>query len=426
MKGYLFSALTVLMFMSLFTLTYYFYARGLSSARLDIQHEKASMVFDDARSDVEDILNLTVELNNSAKATFRFHDTVPAGWNISEAAGLYAAFINTTYARELNSVMYLDAGGLSSSTNPVDFTIHPFRYSYGYGNLSKREVWLRNRTLAQEPESINLTIDLSGEWMNDLVWLEAESLDGADTVVENEGASEDRYLQDFTLASTTVSVPFQMSYTLWVRAVYDNSSKNFTVEVDGRNSTRFDVRDESATSLAFRWFNDTKVTFNLTAGSKIMKVYPGPGSTTESVDVILLTSEYLNLDNEAPIIRPADPAEVYNATGGDLETGLTILFQNVNYTYGTDSLSRTALSEWNFTFNDDDSLRINLGGVTAGVGSYSSMRVRLDDSANGSRASMDTAVRFPAAGGRAYVDGNCTLRMWGPIGRHDRIWLAKG
>jgi hypothetical protein len=426
MRGYLFSALTVLMFLSLFTVTAYFYGKDLSSRRLDIHHEKTAGIFDDVTSDLKSILNLTTDLNNTAKATYGFHDRIPAYWNVSEAVGAYATFLNTTYAREINSVIYLDTGHMSSSTASVDFILQPFLYSYGYGNLTKEELWLRNYTLDDEPEWINLTLDFGDEGINDLIWLESEDLSGADTVVSDNGASRDEYLQDFTLASTTISVPFTLNYTLWVRTVYDNASRNFTVQVDGVNSTRFDIRDVGATSLAYRWFNDTTVSFNPGAGDKILKVYPGPGSTTESIDVVLLTSEYIDLDNIAPISRPPDPVEVYNATDGDMNLDLELLFYNTNYSYHTEDLSRSAKSEWNFTLNDDDGVRVRFGGVTAGgVGSYSSMYVLLNNTVNDSFAVADTVVRFPDAGGRAHVDGNATLTVSGTISRSDRIWLEK-
>ncbi|MFH1055427.1 MAG: hypothetical protein V1744_04965 [Candidatus Altiarchaeota archaeon] len=432
MKGYLFTALTVLMFMSLFMVSYYFYVKSSATVRLDIGAEKTAALFDDVSCDLAAKLDLKAAVDNSDKTLYSFNDRIPAGWDIPSAVRNYSTFLSSTYAEQTNLKLTPDLTALSSPSDEVDLEVMPFHYYYGYSNLSKEKTWFRNKAITNpppsDPEAYDMTLDFNGEGVEDLVWEEGEDFSGGSiTTTPHSEASEGEYAESFDGAITrSVYIPFDTNYTLWVRTVFDNSTKNLTVEVDGKNSTQFNIRNDSSSSLAFKWFNDTAVIFNLTEGNKLIRVYPGPASTTDSLDVVLLTTRYYDLDNTAPITRPVDQAEV-NFTGGvDLRLSLTVRFNNVNHTLESENIDSNALSEWNFTFNDGDSVRINFGAVDVSeVPSYS-MAVLINDTVNGSFGLANTTVTFEASGGRAYVDSGCTLSQAGTLSRSDRIWLAKG
>ncbi|MBD3261208.1 MAG: hypothetical protein GF334_05915, partial [Candidatus Altiarchaeales archaeon] len=64
--GYLYTALTVLLFLSLFSLVLYFYSeRGLSSGQENIEHIKTKAIYDDIMFDLEKITNLTSFVNRT-------------------------------------------------------------------------------------------------------------------------------------------------------------------------------------------------------------------------------------------------------------------------------------------------------------------------------------------------------------------------
>jgi hypothetical protein len=426
-KGYLFTALTVLMFLSLFMLTYYFFAKSYAATAEDISSEKAANLFDDVSDDLAEKMGVGAALNRSGALVLRFDDRIPAAWDVGNATLEYADFIEGILGPEINADLELRTGSLASSTAAVEYEILPVDYAYGYGNLSKRRIWFRNMTTAYKPNSIGLALDFREEGINDIVWSEAENFTAEDGVKTwDADASGGEYMEDFTRLEGTVNIPLSLNYTLWVRAAVDNSSKNFTVEVGGKNSTRFDIREADASSTVFRWYNDTLVAFNMTPGDKTVKVIPEPSSGTESVDVVLLTTKYVSPPDTPPIVRLHDPLEVDNVTGGDMGAEVRVRFRNANYSYATDELSRTGASNWNFTFDDGDSVDIKLGGVIAGRHSFSSMVVALDNSTNGSFGYMNTTASFDPVNGRVYVDSGCDLRLAGRVSRSDRAWLAKG
>ncbi len=419
MRGYLFTALTVLMLASLFVFSYYFYTTDYASTAADIRAEKTANVFDDVACDVEEILGLDAAVRAGSDTVYGFNDRFPAA-GIPSTIRNYTDYVEGAYATETAAELSLNAGALSSATASVDFTLHPFKYAYGYGNLSKKTVWFRNLTLEYEPLELNLTLDFRGENAKDMIWTEAEdySLTG-ETVVDDSDASEDSYVRDFASMNTFIDVPLNVNYTLWVRTVYDNSSKNFTVEIDGRNSSRFDLRDEGASSASFKWFNDTDE-FNLTAGVKTVKVH-SLGAGTESIDVIMLTTDYLDLA-DAHNTRPRDPFTFYNISGGDMEVNVKVLFDNANHTHTSD-LSRTAESQWNITFRDGDGVNVRLGGAD---GHYSSFTAALNDTVNSSNGNLNSSAVFSDTGDERYVDSGCTLNQAGGLARTGRLWLAAG
>jgi hypothetical protein len=425
-RGYMFSALTTLMFLSLFVATYYFYGKALATTRADITADKTAGFFDDVQGDVTTLIDLRTDIDDGNPVAVTFNDRIPAAWDIPSSIRNYSNFLSTTYSNEVSSRLSLNASALSSANTTVNFTIYPYRYAYGYPNLSKTEVWLVNESLDYQPQGLRLGFDFTNEGINDLIWLEAEDFQPGYVVnTYNSQASMQHYFEDFDYMNKTVEVPVNMNYTLWVRTIWDESVKNFTVSIDGKNSTQFNIRHPNS-APTFKWFNDTQVTFNLTAGFRNITVYPSPASGTESIDVILLTTRYVALPDSVPIVRPKDQIEVANASGGGWTFNMTMMFANVNYTFGTGDLARDATSQWNITFNDDDSVRILVGNVTLGYPRTSGLMVDINDTVNGSFGTVNTTIRFPYLGGETYVDSDCTLNVTSQLDRFDTLWLARG
>jgi len=425
MRGYLYTALTVLMFITLFTMTYYFHAKTFTMSQVDIGAEKTRALFDDVTDDISSIVQVSASVNNSEKLTYHFKDTFPASINLTEAFTNYTRFINTTYASKVSSTLILNCSRYADGSAPQDFILNPVGYSWGYVNASKEKIYLLNSSGGDGPEKLSLTFDLTGEAIGDLIWLEAEDFSGADDVVSEGGASQDEYLRQVTLASDTFAVPYEVNYTLWVRTVYDRAHRNFTVEVAGKNSTRFDIRN-SAPESTYKWFNDTLVAHNLTEGEHTVKIYQGPGSVTECVDAVVLTTSYQVFDNVAPITRPVDPFEEDIELGQDLTLSLKLFFHNVNYSFDADTLSRTGKTHWNLTFEDLDSLTITVGNATWDKTSHSSMAAVIKDTNNNSRTTLDAKITFPQISDKAFVQSGCSLEKDDAHPRKNTLWLAYG
>jgi len=426
MRGYMFTILTVLMFLSLFTVTYYFWGKSMASAGADITAQKTAGVFDDVAGDLSSLTGLMARIDTTDPVVVRFDDRVPAAWDVTASVRNYSVFLQGAYADEIGAKIEFSPGSLSATTAASDFRVYPYMFSYGWSNNSKDVVWLRNASLDLSPTQTNLTLDLKGENIEDLVWTEAEDFTYDDSGLKTEGEdfSGGFLMEDFAYMTKTVEVPFPMNYTLWVRAVYDDTEKNFTVEVDGRNATRFDIWNPEG-SGDYKWFNDTLVVFNLTEGPKTIKVFSSASSCTESLDVVVLTTKYMNFGNSAPITPGPDPFEFNPVTGGDWEANLDILFSNVNYTLATSELSRTAASEWNMTFNDGDWMRLQLGGTNRQQNGISSAHLTSDSSQNGSSGLLNLTASF-SPGGKAYVDSGCDMTLAGKIRRSGTVWLATG
>jgi hypothetical protein len=427
-KGYLYTVLTVLMFTSVFTVSYLYYVRSSALSAADIEPLKTAGIFGCAAANVGRIAGVSAALSNGpSEVRVRFDDAIPAGRDIPAAVAAYANFTNGSFASEVNTPLSFECAALSSAASAVDFPLSPVNYSWGYGNLSKRVIWFRNLSAVGGPGSVNVTLDFRGERIGDIVWAEAEdfSMTGGEVISDGE-ASGDAYARGYSLMERTVYVPLHLNYTLWVRTLVENSSLNFTVEVGGVNSTRFDIRDYSAATPYFAWFNDTLVTFNMTPGDKAVKVHPDPSSDTEALDVVVLTTDYRQFDDAAPITPPRDPLTMLNTTGGDLAAGLTLLFSNANYTYSAPDLSGGGASEWGFVFADNDSLKVTLGGVSSPFRGSRSLLLELDDAFNGSSGTVNMTASFPPVEGNAYADSGCTLAQTGRLSRTDRLWLARG
>lgn len=125
-KGILFTMLTILMMLSIFLFAAYFSSQGIIR---DISSEKTLNIYDDIRADIEDMVRISVTVNQTAD-TVAFTDHFP----FDNGTGIlpeYETFINTTYAKHVNSNITL--GNLSNST----FTVLPYGLKYEYNHFNK-------------------------------------------------------------------------------------------------------------------------------------------------------------------------------------------------------------------------------------------------------------------------------------------------
>jgi|GEM_PF-3996475 len=427
MKGYLYTALTVLMFMSLFLVSYFFFLHSMADSAPTIWAEKTGYLFSDIEDDLSSVLGAKTTADVVDDAVYSIEVELPGPGNMSYRLDNYSAHIGGSFAREMAEELELDVSSLASSTSAISFELYPTDYSFGFGNLSMRSVWVANHSGASAPKEVNITVWAVGENIEDNMWLEAEGFSGSgfDEVADND-ASDDAYLLDFTEMSSSAYVPFTANYTVWVRALVDDTWKNITVEVDGKNTSELDLRREGEFTAEWGWYNDTVVAFNLSEGDIDIKVHPGPDSTTESLDVVFLTTGYTSLDNSPPIGIAADPARITRSLAGSLGLNLLLAFDNRNLTYQTGAQADDAPSIWNLTLADGDTLSVVAGGVGVFGKAETGAMVDLDDEGNGSAALVNITVSFGSSGGEVGIGSGLVLMKGGTRPRNATLWLAHG
>jgi hypothetical protein len=423
MRGYLFSALTALLFLSAFMFSIYFLAYSRAAYMTDIRWQKTACLFDDVAGDIQALTMLSGRVDNGGQTVVYFYDSLGHDYDIPSAVRNYSIFLSGNYSGFANLRLNVDFAALSSSTRDVDCVISPAGFSYGYSNLSKKKVFFRNISAENPPKAVNMSFGFLDDIIEDIVWVEAQDMDSLNAVVaDDEDASAGAYVRDFSRLNTTEYFGLRRNYTLWVRAFSDDTDKNFTVEVAGENSSRFDIRDEGGTG-GFMWFNDTLKAFNLSEGYHSIRVHPGSG--TASVDVILLSTKHVTPDNSPPIERPLDGISVFERPGEDLDYTLNVFFDNGNYSI-IRRLDRAEVSQWNLTFEDGDILKLRVGGLSSLTPGESVFEVVFDNHENSSSGSFNSTALFDSTGERAYVGCGIELTSHGDFYRSDEIWLAKG
>ena len=415
-KGYLYTALTLLMFTTIFTGAYYFYINALANSKTDIEAENTAYVFADVADDISAIVGLKVDVENGDELIYRFSDTMPGSENLSERLGNYTVFLENNVSKWVNMDLALNTTGF----NEFMFSVYPVEYSWMYLDDLKHEIVLKNTSNSASLIQINLSCDLRGERIEDNIWIEAENMDGATNNVSYAEASNGIHVEDFTELRTTIDVPFDGNYSLWVRSWVDATKKIFTVTVGGMESMAFDLRDKDLPDGEYQWNNDTVNIFSLAAGENTVFVSPKPSSKTEAVDVIFLTTHNVPLDNVAPIEPPLDWFS-WRIVSGSLDANIELGFDNANYSFSGTAISNTLPSWWNITFLDGDSIFLVLGGIYPVEPTKSSMYVKLDDSVNSSSVGINVSAKFAPVTGKAFVDSNITLRAGA---RKDEIRFA--
>ncbi|MFH0860378.1 MAG: hypothetical protein V1921_04200 [Candidatus Altiarchaeota archaeon] len=155
-KGILFTMLTVLLLLSVFILASYF---SKPDSNRDIQGEKTRLIYDDIRSDFEDITGITVTVNQTSD-TITISDRFP----LENGTGLferYESFINTTYAGKWNTNITL------ANVGDPAFWIFPYWLKYEYDSLNKTLLRVYNASgNADYVAGYNITLVFHGNIVN--------------------------------------------------------------------------------------------------------------------------------------------------------------------------------------------------------------------------------------------------------------------
>jgi hypothetical protein len=406
-RGYLYTVLTVMLLLSLFTLAYYFHSKASSQAySFDIRAEKTANIFDDVQGDLSVLFGLNASVNRSSVIMVVFEDKIPAGYNISSVLEDYKSFLEDQYSDYANANITLD----DSQLEP-EFILGSYDFLYTYPDWWKHEVRVYNTSnLTDDLIGYDVWGRLSSETLFDSVWIECEHFEGVNcSNTSHENASNGWYARSWSNASLdcgnynpldhTTLIPLTTDYTLWVRSGDDNlSDARFMVEVDGVNSTKiFGKHNDDNSTLDFQWLNGGD--FSLTASSTAaiaIKVYSINKEFAESCDVMLLTTDSTySPENYPPLGKLNDTLIITKKSGGNLTLDLNLEFKNVNLSYSASNLLRNETTQFTMNFTSGDALDMKFGRVDAGTSwRESSMNVKINNTAGGEQADLTTRVMF--------------------------------
>lgn len=387
-RGYLFTVVTVLMLMSVFTVAYYYHSRQALTTYYEITPYKNRAVDDNVKVNSQDVLGLYVQIARNRNVTITFVDHVPSPYNVTAAILDYAAHINNKSKMDINSNITYDVAGFDRL-----FPIEPFGYVYGWVDDFKRGIRVYNTTV--ETDNINgydITANFTGENIQDTIYQEAENMSGMSWIGASAQASGGFYAKLLPTGRMwkNITVPFTVNYTLWVRSRDNETTSNqFKVELAGRNSSvNFGEHTDGAWS--FGWQKGDE--FNLSEGYAMLRVI-GLYGNNASIDAILLaTDKDLDPDDWPPYGEPHDPLYV-SATPGSLGFNLTAQFANHNYTY-SGGLNNSYPNTFNFTFIDEDSLSIRAGLLNMDGLRGKSVEIAINSTANGTSGVVTTRMRI--------------------------------
>ncbi len=219
-KGFLFTVLTFMLLLSLFSLASFFASRELPR---EIYAKKTRGVFDDVRADVEDIWGLEASVARDGNATVWFRDTVPAEELSSTLAG-YEGFIENNYSDKISSNLSL------SGLNGTELSIESTGIIYGYSSMNKTSIRVYNAS-GQNSSVQKYSIVLNSDrYLSNVV----DSSTGGDLGVEISG----------TFANTNYTASLTVSRTGSSSWLFNLTNSNVTVRI-GRNSIDGQTRDSS-------------------------------------------------------------------------------------------------------------------------------------------------------------------------------------
>ena len=92
-KGYLYTAVTVLMFLTVFTMALYFLASHSRDVASQISAAKTQSMFADIARDIEEVTGPKVTIEDGAQLSIRFEESLPAAANLSASYQAYKEFL---------------------------------------------------------------------------------------------------------------------------------------------------------------------------------------------------------------------------------------------------------------------------------------------------------------------------------------------
>ncbi|MBD3388463.1 MAG: hypothetical protein GF414_06125 [Candidatus Altiarchaeales archaeon] len=388
-RGYLFTALTFFMLISVFSLAYFYHGINADGRYFDVTPMKNRAINDNIGENLEETLGLDISVNRSGNVTVEFEDYIPSSYNVTYAVVNYSDYVNTKYKASVNSNITLDVTQFN-----LLFPIDPYSFTYGWENDFKRGILAYN-TSSDTSTFIGYDIvaTFADDRIYDVMWLEGENLTGGGDNTASGSASGGYYksgIAEPDVLTRTVTSPLTTNYTLWVRSLDNQSTDHqFIVGVGGVNSSS-NFGEHTAGGWAYGW--EMGDNFTVTAGPLDVKVY-GLASNTAAVDVIMLASDPdVDPNDYGGFGRPPDTLEA-GADTGDLDFTFHIEFDNLKYSYAGD-LNKSGESTFNFTFKDNDSVRFTIGKYVHDGLRTESYRARLNNSRSGSRGTVKTMMRF--------------------------------
>jgi len=393
MRGFLFTALTIMMFMSLFAVSVYFYEQTQAEAEaLEIRHIKSRAMYDDVYTDIEHIQNMSSDINRTlTDVEIIYSDFLPPPWNITEVLNNYSIFLGDVYEKELNTNLDMNV-----SERVPEYPMVPFWYVYGYPSYYKPRVYVMNTSRSIDLlTGYELNVWAPEESLEDVIWVEAEDLEGDRVLLSGEGAYSNESIKRWAanILNKTVQAPLDTNYTLWVRS-RDNlsTSLQFKVEVNGVNSSSTFGDHASTESLTWGWEQGDEFHLNNQTNISLYSVSDTEFKATQ-LDVLVLktTSEPISYDFSPPdnltdnLVHKPDELSPHTSTHMDVD--LNIYAQDLNYTY-SGTVNHTGSSNWVFVFADNTTLNTSFGGVYAD-GRSSDWGMLLEYYPNGSREYME-------------------------------------
>jgi hypothetical protein len=383
------------MLMSIFTVAVYFYRQaGVSAKSLEIRHIKTRAIYDDVLSDIEYITNMSSDINRTLQTVeVTFIDFLPPPWNISDVLLNYSVFIQEYYEKELNTNITLDLSLVTS-----EYPIIPYNFLYGYPDFYKKEVFVLNTTNDTSLLSAyELNAWLASDTIQDVIWIEAEDFSGTGFIENDAAAYAGKYVKNWSGNLTqTVDALLDTNYTLWVRSADDNvENHSFRVKVDGvANSFAF---GDHGTTGSMDWGWEEGDEFAVAGSTSIsLEIL---GSSTAQADVILLkTTPYsipygLSPPNILIDTLIEEPSTVSPTTSSSIAVDINVYAGNLNYSF-SGRVNQSALSNWSFVFEDNDTINLTFGGVNVTGVRESGMLLKYFNVSSESYVGLETRLLF--------------------------------
>ncbi len=187
-KAILFTVFTFWMLSIILILASYFFL--INSRSIDVTYDKARIVSDDVKTDIETIigLNVSIDANKSRDTNITFTDHINATKNIKKAMKDYKTFIEGYYQNETSTELSLNITTFSSQPS---FNITPYNFSYGYNkNFKKDEILIYpgSKPGNLRKYEIELKVNVDENYINSTDSTEAGSLYINITVMNKSGS----------------------------------------------------------------------------------------------------------------------------------------------------------------------------------------------------------------------------------------------
>lgn len=187
-KAILFTVFTFWMLSIILILASYFFL--INSRSIDVTYDKARIVSDDVKTDIETIigLNVSIDANKSRDTNITFTDHINATKNIEKAMQDYKTFIEGYYQNETSTELSLNITTFSSQPS---FNITPYNFSYGYNkNFKKDEILIYpgSKPANLKKYEIELKVNVDENYINFTNSTEAGSLYINITVMDKSGS----------------------------------------------------------------------------------------------------------------------------------------------------------------------------------------------------------------------------------------------